>query len=144
MSFPGYGVTLFDPIPDPVRYDDLPEFFTGDYFIGQLLEKWPESSVRYSDDGLSITWWIPTLDSGDPRNEFAGLLSLVDKGIAFGSTPYETIAQFVLWMRSIVPPEFPVYFLEIAEFAVLELRSDTSAGDIYEFFAQVYKKYDEP
>lgn len=142
MSFPGYSVTLFDPRPEPVRYDDLPDFFTGDYFTEHLLEKWPESSIRYSDDGRSLTWWIPTLDSGDPRNEFAGLLSLVDKGIAFGSgsTPYETIAEFLLWMRSIVPFEFPVYFLEISEFAVLELRSDTSAEDIYEFFAQVYKK----
>lgn len=137
MSFPGYGVTLFDPRPEPVSYDDLPEFFTGDYFIEQLFAKWPESRIRYSDDGRSITWWIPTLDSGDPRNEFAGLLSLVDKGIAFGSTPYETIALFVLWIRSIVPPEFPVYFLVISEFAVLELRDDTSAEDIYEFLDQV-------
>ena len=131
--YEGYGLTLFEPRKEGSNLDEIPDEFTVDYFSMQFRQRWREGRLD-SDDGKSLFWSIPELDSGDDDYpSYSGYFSFVDKGIWFGLAPYSTILTFVRWFRSIVTAEYPVYFHRLTRDVVLRINIQTTEEEIIEY-----------
>ena len=137
MTDAGYGITLFDPMARPVNYIEIPDSYTTAYFVERFREMWPNGILRSDpSDGRSLHWTIPELDSADPDNDFAGIFSYEDKGIAFDLVPHATVVEFVHWIRSIVPPGHSVYLVKIPDLQEeIEVLQTTSDEELLEFLA---------
>lgn len=136
MSFPGYGITFFDPKQPPTDYSTVVEFLDEEYFIKKFNEQWIGGNTWYTFDKNSLVWTIPSLESGDPDLDFTGLFTFRDKGISFRNATSHTIYVFVKWIRSIVAPNYPVYLIKLSEFTTLDILNGTSEEDIVRFLAQ--------
>ena len=114
MTFIRFIITLFDPTEDEVDLESIPDTFTTEYFIGNLQERWSQSTVRHHPSSdRDLTWVIPQLDSGDVDNDFTGRLDMQDKSIVFGLVPPETVVEFLRWIMSIIPSGLPVYLMKL-------------------------------
>ena len=131
-----YSVTLFNPTQDEFDMSVIPESFTSEYFVDNLLQQWPQSKVRNLPSEKYLNVFIPELDSGDPDNDFVVSFYFREKAIVFRLALYETIVEFVRWIISILPRGIPAYFLRISDInfaGLLHIIPETQEEDIMAF-----------
>ena len=136
MSFSGYGLLLFYPRKEPVDLNEITEFFDIAYFRQAFMNQWKHGMIREPKfpDIDYFVWSISDLDSGDPDNLFSGLFTYKDMGITLNRVPHTTMLTFIKWVRSIIPSEYPLYFVNISEFGVIKVTNNFDEQAVMKFF----------
>ncbi|GIK66231.1 MAG: hypothetical protein BroJett018_40250 [Chloroflexota bacterium] len=106
---------------DPITYKE------------KLLEAWPKAVFyeRTEQSRELFRWALPGVEPLRAAGSSGGLL---DNHQTIGFGYGEHVVEFILWHRSVIPPEYPLflYFLE-TYYGILPLKIDTTADEIKKF-----------
>lgn len=123
---------------DPKAWEDPDDFSpkpTSDLRIEpseyhqKLVERWPEINFNH----LSPTegWKLPP-ESEHPSG-LRGWLQKNQQIVSFGKGPTKSFIDFILWHRSIIPEQYPLFLFNSSSWDSLLLTKDTTEQDIVDF-----------
>lgn len=127
----GMLISPYDPDSEPreestLRIDPVA-------YKAKLLEVWPKAVIyeRTAQSSELFRWALPGVESLRTAGSSGGLLD-DHQTIGFGYG--EHVVEFILWHRSVIPPEYPLflYFWE-TYYGILPLKIDTTAAEIKKF-----------
>jgi hypothetical protein len=122
---------------DPKAWEDPDDFSpkpTSDLRIEpseyrqKLAERWPKINFIH----LTPTGWeLPPESEG-----YSGLRGWLQKNqqiVSFGPGPDKSFIDFVLWHRSVIPEQYPLYLFNSSSWDSFFLTKDSTEQDIIEF-----------
>jgi hypothetical protein len=72
-----------------------------------------------------------------PESEqYSGLICCLQKNqqiVSFGTGPKKSFIDFILWHRSVIPEQYPLYLFNSSSWDSLLLTKDTTEQDIVDF-----------
>jgi hypothetical protein len=119
-----------DPMPKPtsdLRIDPA-------LYRDGLLQRWPEIFI-YSPSSTPeydyLKWELPP-----ESHEYSGLWGVLQRNgqyVEFGTGPDRSFVDFILWHRSFVPPQYPLYLFNWSSWDSLLLNPDVTEDEIVQF-----------
>ena len=99
-----------------------------DDYLAALSEKWPLLAItsRSSSDSYVYEFWLPSDDESDIR----GRLRRDKTTVVFTARSKEHASEYIIWHRSYVPANIPLFFFDEGLEVVEELHPDTSRAEI--------------
>lgn len=122
---------------DPKAWEDPDDFTpkpTSDLRIepSEYHQKLVErlSEINFVSGSL-IRWELPP-----ESKEYAGLWGCLQENqqiVSFGTGPKKSFIDFILWHRSVIPEQYPLYLFNSSSWDSLLLTKDTTEQDIVDF-----------
>ena len=95
-------------------------------FIADLLARWPDADVRIQARSAYFSHeWKIRMPGGILKGEFYK----DGRAVTFMGN-FQDCVDFVLWFRSLVPPQQPLFFYDDGLHFKVGIRSDTTPADI--------------
>ncbi|HEY6253226.1 MAG TPA: hypothetical protein VI685_24995 [Candidatus Angelobacter sp.] len=95
-------------------------------FVANLVKRWPNARVRTTNNPEFSPAWEIQMRNGILDGRFYPPLP----GVVFSSGDEEHLVTFVLWFRSLVPPEQPLLFYQEGFGMHVEVKPDTTVKEI--------------
>jgi hypothetical protein len=102
-------------------------------YRAKLLERWPQMTFIHT---LPVLNWELPLEDG----EYSGLSGHLQTNlqiVEFGTGPKKSFVDFILWHRSVIPEQYPLYLFNSSSWDSLLLTNDTSEQDVVDFTGMV-------
>lgn len=94
----------------------------------KLVDRWDD--IRFIH-GTELEWELP-FESG----QYTGLWGLLQHNqqiVNFGTGPKQSFLDFILWHRSVVPEQYPLFLFNSSSWDSIILTSSTTEQDIINF-----------
>jgi hypothetical protein len=103
-------------------------------YRNELLRRWPNIffySQSSTPDYDHLKWELPP-----ESHEYSGLWGVLQRNgqyVEFGTGPKRSFLDFILWHRSFVPSQYPLYLFNWSSWDSLLLKPESTGDDIVQF-----------